>query len=72
MHDPNLMLDALHAQQRDLDRKAELDRQRKDGREQDPALGDRVLIAVADALIAAGSRMKSTHQHQPHHQPATR
>jgi len=61
MFDPNLMIESTHEQQRDLDRKAELARMMQEGRESQPALPERMLLAVADALIAAGERMREGH-----------
>ena len=61
MFDPNLMIESTHEQQRTIDRKAELARMMQDGREPQPALPERMLLAVADALIAAGERMREGH-----------
>jgi len=61
MFDPNLLIESTHEQQREIDRKAELARMLQDGREPQPALSERVLLAVADVLIAAGERMREGH-----------
>jgi hypothetical protein len=61
MFDPNLMIESTHEQQRKIDRKAELARMMQEGREPLPALPERMLLAVADALIAAGERMREGH-----------
>jgi hypothetical protein len=61
MFDPTLLMESVHEQQRELDRKAELDRLMRDGREEPNALPERMLLAVADALIATGERMRERH-----------
>ena len=61
MFDPNLLIESTHEQQREIDRKAELARMMQEGRESQPALPERMLLAVADALIAAGERMREGH-----------
>lgn len=61
MFDPNLMIESTHEQQRKIDRNAELARMMQEGREPQPALPERMLLAVADALIAAGERMREGH-----------
>jgi hypothetical protein len=61
MFDPNLMIESTHEHQREIDRKAELARMMREGRESQPALPERMLLAVADALIAAGERMREGH-----------
>lgn len=58
MFDPKLLVESAHEQQRELDRKAELDRLMRTGREEPNALPERMLLAVADALIATGERMR--------------
>jgi hypothetical protein len=66
MFDPNLMIESSHEQQRAIDRKAELARMMQEGRESQPALPERMLLAVADALIAAGERMREGHPAPAH------
>lgn len=61
MFDPNLLMEATHEQQRTLDRKAEMARLMQEGRETQPALPERLLLAVADALITTGERMREGH-----------
>ena len=61
MFDPNLLIESSHEQQRVIDRKAEIARMMQEGREEQPALPERMLLAVADALIAAGERMREGH-----------
>lgn len=61
MFDPNLLIESSLEQQRKLDRKAELARLMQEGREDQPALPERMLLAVADALISAGERMREGH-----------
>jgi hypothetical protein len=61
MFEPKLLIESTHEQQRKLDRKAELARMMEEGRESQPALPERMLLAVADALIAAGERMREGH-----------
>lgn len=61
MFDPNLLVESTHEHQREIDRKAELARMMHEGRESQPALPERVLLAVADVLIAAGERMREGH-----------
>lgn len=61
MFDPALLMESTHEQQRELDRKAELARLVREGRETQPALPERMLLAMADALIATGERMRAAH-----------
>jgi hypothetical protein len=61
MFDPNLLIESTHEQQRELVRKAELARLMQEGRETQPALPERMLLAVAEALISAGERMREGH-----------
>lgn len=61
MYDPNLFMESARAHERELTRKAELARQLKDGRDAQPTVPERVLLAVADALISAGERMREGH-----------
>ena len=61
MFDPSLLTESIHEEQRALDRKAELARLMREGREAQPALPERMLLAVADALISAGERMREGH-----------
>ena len=61
MFDPALLMESTHEQQRELDRKAELARLMQEGREAQPSLPERVLLAMADTLIAAGKRMREGH-----------
>jgi hypothetical protein len=61
MFDPILLNESSHQRQRELDCKAELARIMRDGREPQPALPERVLLALADALISAGERMREGH-----------
>lgn len=61
MFDPILLAEASHEQQRELDRKAEMARLVHEGREEQPVIAERMLLAVADALISAGERMRSGH-----------
>jgi hypothetical protein len=51
MFDPNLLIESTHEQQRMM----------QEGREAQPALPERMLLAVADVLIAAGERMREGH-----------
>jgi hypothetical protein len=61
MFDPTLLMVSTREEQRALDRKAELARLMEEGRETQSALPERVLLAVADALISAGERMRAGH-----------
>ncbi len=67
MFDPNLLIESSHEQMRQLERKAELARLMQEGRESQPTLPERMLLAVADALISAGEHMREGHP-----APATR
>lgn len=70
MFNPDLLIESNHEAQRELERKAELARLMEEGREHQPALPERMLLVVADALIAAGERMREGHEGRP--APATR
>ena len=61
MFDPTLLMESTHEEQRALARKAELARLISEGRQDQPGLPERVLLAMADALIAAGERMREGH-----------
>jgi hypothetical protein len=67
MHNPTLLMEAAHEQQRELNRKAELARLMQEGRETPNALPQRLLLAVAETLIATGERIRESHP-----TPATR
>ena len=70
MFNPDLMIESNHEAQRELERKAERARLMAEGREQQPGLPERMLLAVAGALISAGERMREGHEAHP--APATR
>lgn len=61
MFDPVLLMEATHEHQREIDRKLEVARMMHEGRVQQPPLPERMLLAVADALISAGERMRDGH-----------
>jgi hypothetical protein len=61
MFDPVLLMEATHEHQREIDRKLEVARMMQEGRVQQPPLPERLLLAVADALISAGERMRDGH-----------
>ncbi len=69
MFNPDLLVESNHEAQRELERKAELARLMAEGRKRHPALPERMLLAVADALISAGERMREGHEGHP--APAT-
>ncbi len=69
MFNPDLLVESNHEAQRKLERKAELARLMEEGREHQPALPERMLLAVADALVSAGERMREGHEGHP--APAT-
>jgi hypothetical protein len=61
MFDPTLLMETNHEHDRELDHKAEMARLIQEGRETQPALPERMLLAVAGALISAGERMREGH-----------
>lgn len=63
MFDPILLMESNHEAQRTLEHKAELARLMQEGREAQPALSERMLLAAAEALISAGERMREGHLH---------
>lgn len=65
MYDPNLLRETQRHEENDRNRKAELARLMEEGREAQPALSERMLVAVADALIAVGERMREGHEGHP-------
>ena len=67
MFDPTLLMESNHEAQRTLEHKAELARLMQEGREEQPGLPQRMLLAVGEALISAGERMREGHP-----APATR
>jgi hypothetical protein len=61
MYDPTLLMESNHVEQRALERRAELARLMREGREPQPTLPERMLLAVAEAMIATGERIREGH-----------
>jgi hypothetical protein len=61
MFDPTLLMESTHSHQREIDRKLELERMLCEGRAEQPTAPERVLLAVAGALISAGERLREGH-----------
>jgi hypothetical protein len=66
MQDPNLLLNTMHDRQRKLEREAEMARLVEEGKPkpENPTAKDRLLVAVGDALVAVGERMRTQAQSQ--------